>query len=114
MEDTVQMRALVRCESLDGGLEPKKIFWCSRAHAEHYIQNRIAELIAPPAGPKETPTVEPTELKKSLPVESAGLSTDSQPSGASGREPQQSASRVDPASTTTTSRRSLLSLPKRK
>jgi hypothetical protein len=98
INDLVQMRSLVRAETMDGALKPRQIFWCSRAHAEHYLQNRIAEVAQSLAGPKETPAAGPTELKKSLPEESAGLLTDSAPLPEHGTEPLLSVQQAAPVS----------------
>jgi len=107
------MRSLVRAETMIGGLEPRQVFWCNEVQAQHFITHRIAELIAP-IGPTEIKPAEPAEVKKFSPEEQAGQSTASAPSNASGKDKPLSASQPDPASTTTTSRRSLLTLPKRK
>ena len=112
---TVQMRSLVRAETMVGGLKPRQVFWCNEAQAQHFIQHRIAELIAPPAGPKETPMIEVAETKKSFVEESAGRLTDSQPSTEHGKGQPQSVLQPARALTeTTTSKRSMLSLPKRR
>lgn len=116
----VQMRALVRAETMIGGLNPRQIFWCNEAQAQHFIEHRVAELIAPVVGPKEMKPIEPSytkepEVKKSLPEESAGRLTDSVVSSESGKDSPPSVSQAAPASTTVHQRmRSVLTLPKRK
>lgn len=121
-DQTVQMRALVRAETMIGGLKPRQVFWCNEAQAQHFIQHQIAELIAPPAGPQEMKPAAPAEVKveepeakKSLVEGSAGHSTDSAKSSESGQASASSALPAGTVSTTATSRiRSMLTLPKKK
>jgi hypothetical protein len=119
---TVQMRALVRAETMVGGLKPRQVFWCNEAQAQHFIENRIAELIAPLAGPKEMKPAapaelkaeEPPEVKKSFVEESAGPSTDSAASSDAGKTEPSSASRAARPLTTDKRSPSTLTLPKRR
>lgn len=112
--DKVQMRGLVRAETMDGPLSPRQVFWTTPERARHYVDNRIAELIAPPAGPKETPEVVITEAKKYSPAVTGGPSIGSAQSAESGKDAQSSASPQAQASATITSKPYTLSLPKRK
>jgi len=96
---TVQMRSLVRAETMIGGLKPRQVFWCTEAQAQHFIDNRIAEYIAPLPGPKEMQQLAPQETKKSSPEEQAGQSTASAASKETGQVAPSSALPPDPAST---------------
>ena len=115
----VQMRALVRAETMIGGLNPRQVFWCTEAQARHFIEHRVAELIAPAFGPKEIKPIEPSntkeeEVKKSLPEESAGRLTDSAESNESGKDSQSYASQLGRVLTTPRRNPSTLTLPKRR
>ena len=116
----VQMRALVRAETMIGGLNPRQVFWCTEAVAQHFLEHRIAELIAPLPAPHETKPAEPSVLKteesppkKSLVEEPVGLSTDSVKSNESGTV-RSYASQLARALTTPKRNPSTLTLPKRK
>ena len=111
----VQMRWLVNGESMDGAMRRRRVFWCSEAHARHYLEHRLAELIAAPSEIKPAAPSEVKEVKKSFVEEPAGLSTDSAESNESGKRKPLSVSQPETASTTVTQRmRSVLTLPKRK
>mgnify|MGYP000152006738 CR=1 FL=1 len=113
--DRVQMRSLVRAVTMDGALSPRDVFWTTESRAQHYIENKIAVPVG--VGPGETKPLaaEETKEKKSSDVEMAGLQTDSAPLNESGKVESLSASHPAQASqNTVTSRRSLLTLPKRK
>lgn len=105
--DLVQMRGLVRAESMVGAIKPGRIFWCTQAQALHFIEHRIAILAgAVEAKPQETKPAEPSVLKteepepkKSSVEEPAGPSTASVELSASGQNEQPSASLPDTAST---------------
>tara|TARA_R110000868_G_scaffold56772_2_gene175701 strand:- start:424 stop:759 length:336 start_codon:yes stop_codon:yes gene_type:complete len=109
----VQMRWLVNGESMDGPMQIKRVFWCTESHAQHYIQHRLAELIAPsetkPAAPSEV-----KEAKKSLVEEPGGHSTDSAKSSASGKTQSSSVSQQGQVLTTPKRNPSTLTLPHRK
>jgi hypothetical protein len=105
---------LVRAETMDGALRPRQVFWCSREHAQHYIAHRIAELIAPPVQPQEMPMAGPSEVKKSLPEESAGQQTDSAASSDHGTGPLLSAQQAAQVSALSKPYRSTLALPKKR
>lgn len=89
---TVQMRSLVRAETMIGGLKPRQVFWCTEAQAQHFIDNRIAEYIAPLRAPAETQQIAPQETKKYLPEETAGRLTASAESSEVGKDAPLSAS----------------------
>ena len=95
--DRVQMVGLVRAETMDGGVERGKVFWCTRAHAEHYILHKIAKL-AVEVGPQETKLVEPIQTKKFSDATTDTQQIDSVLSNASGKTEPLSASRPAPAS----------------
>ena len=95
--DRVQMVGLVRAETMDGGVERGKVFWCTRAHAEHYILHKIAKL-AVSVGPQETKPAEPPQTKKYSDATMDTQQTDSVQSSASGKTEPLSASRPAPAS----------------
>lgn len=86
MDVTVQMRSLVRAETMIGGLKPRQVFWCTEAQAVHFIEHRIAEFIAPLRAPAETQQMAPQEVKKSLPEEPAGQLTASAVSKETGKD----------------------------
>ena len=99
--DRVQMVGLVRAETMDGGVDRGKVFWCTRAHAEHYILHKIAK-IAVEVGPQENKLAEPLQTKKFSGATMAIPQTDSVASSASGKESPLSASRPAPASRSNT------------
>lgn len=119
-DNLVQMRALVRAETMDGGLRPRQVFWTTPAKAHHYIQHRIAELWSAQAvGPSEIKPLQPEEVKaepvkKSSSDATGTPSTDSVSLNADGRTSQSFASRLGQVLTTGKSKRSVLTLPKRK
>lgn len=117
--DQVQLRSLGKAVTMDGTLSANQIFWTSRAHAEHYIANRIAVPVGE-VGPTETKPSIASEVKevlekKFLPEGKDGPSTDSQELRESGTDQSLSVSQAAQASQNTViSKRSVLTLPKRK
>jgi hypothetical protein len=94
-DQTVQMRALVRAQTIDGAFKPRQVFWTTPVRAQHYIENRIAEYIAPAVLPQEQPMGGPQEIKKSFLVEPDGPLTDSAESTESGKGEPLSAAPAD-------------------
>jgi hypothetical protein len=130
--DYVQMRALVKSITMVGALTRGQIFWCSERHAQHFIENNIAEIVEPGSllEPPEKRLKNPDEIKAYLDgfeSREAGISeakksssenqptqsTDSQESNAPGEAEPQSASPQAQASQPIKSKPSTLTLPKR-
>lgn len=97
-DQSVQMRSLGRSLTIDGALKPRQVFWTTPERARHYIDNHVAEYIAPLVLPQEQPMGGPQEIKKSSPEPQAGPSTDSAESIESGKDALSSAAPVAPAS----------------
>ena len=103
----VQMRALVRAETMVGSLKRGDVFWCTKPQALHFIENKIAEVVgATKTQPQETKPdapsvtkVEEPEVKKSLVEGQDGRSTDSVALNESGKTEPLSVSLQDSALT---------------
>lgn len=68
MEQTCQMRALIKGVLPEGRVRPNTVFWCDVNHAKNYIENNVAELIGPaPVGPTETKPAGPSQTPESSP-----------------------------------------------
>lgn len=101
---SVQMRAMVRAQTIDGAVKPRQVFWTTPERARHYIDQGIAQYISVPVLPSEQPTGGPQETKKYSPDLTDGQSIDSAVSKESGKEEPSSVAPPDQASTSNNQR----------